>query len=754
MIRQKRKFLQNIRYLQQRAKLDLLKSQGYTREKLEQKIQRITDIEREISGYNKKMYEKWEKEYADFFAGRKEATGGSDTHPLDKDQIKAVLSDEMHQLLVAGAGSGKTAVLCAKAAFLMRRDKNFIPPKRILMLAFNRSAADKILEKMQNIYGFNKNALQVYTFHSFGLKCISQLHKYKSEVMGGEKAESEPERIFYELVKGDKVFQKKVLTYTTDHMAEDERQENFLTREKYVKAMEKRDKVSLLGVRVKSASEKKILDFFCRNDIRVEYEKEAKWAVNKTDEENRKEYRPDFYLPDYDIYLECWGISRNGKVPDFFRMDAESYKKGMEWKQKVFAENEKKLAEIYCFETEQDNFEDILKQRLAEKCPHINFNRLSDQELVEKVCAHKDNAIAYLHKELITKAVNKLQSQNRSPEEFIQDFERERDNYTTKQVLFGEIVIYYYKTYEEYKQKERKIDFNDMINICLQLLKENPKALANEYDYILVDEFQDISATRLDILKQFVHQLSETKLCAVGDDWQSIYGFTGSEVNYFTDFATHFGELDVNHLQTNYRSNKTIIEASCNLIAQNKEKVDKKVKPSPSRIDEEREIKVIEFSYSPNKEELKNTWISREIIDIYNQNPNKTILILARYKNSLKRLTDIFDPIKTKAFGEKKLKQIQFKTIHEAKGGEADFVFVLDLVDGSFPSTVENDIVFEIIEGRENRLKRLEEERRLFYVALTRSKEYVYLITDEDNYSVFLDEIHHKYKKIETVKCS
>jgi DNA helicase-4 len=143
---------------------------------------------------------------------------------------------------------------------------------------------------------------------------------------------------------------------------------------------------------------------------------------------------------------------------------------------------------------------------------------------------------------------------------------------------FGEMALLVYREYECHLKEKKFIDFNDMINQAIDRIRERPEVYAQRYEHILIDEFQDISHQRLSLVKCLVNESTTTKLFCVGDDWQSIYQFAGSDVSFFVDFEASFAEPAVNFLSTNYRSASSIVEASAHLIAFNRYQRKKQVR--------------------------------------------------------------------------------------------------------------------------------------------------------------------------------
>jgi superfamily I DNA/RNA helicase len=307
-------------------------------------------------------------------------------------------------------------------------------------------------------------------------------------------------------------------------------------------------------------------------------------------------------------------------------------------------------------------------------------------------------------------------------------YERSQKDQHERVRSFYKVAIPIIKRYIQYCVNKSYLDFNDLISTTISLFKNQPDIIhqfQNKFKYILVDEFQDVNSLQVDLIKLLL--TDETQLFCVGDDWQSIYGFRGSNVSYIVEFEKYFTNSETIKLNLNYRSTQNIVSASNEVIKNNKFKVEKEV--SASKMSEQ---KIVVFSGTHNEENI-NYCVGKiqELIESGVKNDD----ILFLYRRS-KMFTPYFQRFKTEGI------RIQARTIHGAKGLESKVVFILGLTDGNggFPDVWLEDRIFQIIKKADHDLL-LEEERRLFYVAITRAKDKLFLITEKGNESSFLKEI-------------
>jgi DNA helicase-2/ATP-dependent DNA helicase PcrA len=273
---------------------------------------------------------------------------------------------------------------------------------------------------------------------------------------------------------------------------------------------------------------------------------------------------------------------------------------------------------------------------------------------------------------------------------------------------FPELEMELERAYKEYKILNSKLDFNDLVRIYLEGLKEKMTwaiEASKEVQFVIVDEFQDTDFEQL----EWLQLLSPSKLTVVGDDWQAIYGFRGATSEPFLKFNTYFPETKKFFLKTNYRSLKEIIHVSSIPLSKNKSNIKKKVQ-------EYRKGKANLGKFKINSEE--------DILSIIKwiQKYPKEYILLCRSNFRIHYFNQLGIPEKNTM------------TIHAAKGLEFDTVFV-DLSSG-WNAMNKSDSTF------------IEEERRILYVALSRAKNSLYLIgnkeLDKDN---SLEDLFFSYFK-------
>ena len=308
-----------------------------------------------------------------------------------------------------------------------------------------------------------------------------------------------------------------------------------------------------------------------------------------------------------------------------------------------------------------------------------------------------------------------------------------------------------------------------VINIATKTITTNQ--YTSDYHYIIIDEFQDISKSRYQLIKALIDQKPSTKLFCVGDDWQSIYRFAGSDIGIFTGFEEYFKTStlkDFNRktnssiIEQTYRFDNKLIDVSSNFILKNPNQIVKSLKSN-----KQSDFEAITFhKYNDADKKGTNQYIAldKAIKEIIKSNPESktSILFLGRYEFDYKALTKLnyinirYDnknrPYKI-TYVNNDLLELNFMTVHSAKGLEADYVIILNGKSGTygFPSEISDDPLLNFLLSKADQFPN-GEERRLFYVALTRAKKHVHILSSVDYSSKFVDEIKEN-EPITAIKC-
>lgn len=652
---------------------------------------------------------------------------------LDDQQRECILREEKNNLVIAGAGSGKTTTIVGKVKYLLKRHN--YNPQELLVLSFTNASASEMAERIKAETSEN---IAVMTFHKLGLNIISEVEGKKPSLIKMELYDFVAEE-FNELTKDTK-YNSKVSSYFLSYLKKYKSRFDFKNEGEYIEYLKDTDIRTLKGERVKSFEEMEIANFLFINGIKYEYERKYE---KDTRNKNYSQYMPDFYLPDHKIYIEHFGIDRNGNVPKFFRdKDGQSakdaYNEGIRWKREIHKRYDTILVETYSFEKLEGNLSTNLKNKLQGY--GVSFNEISRNELWTLIEKHNTNELKSFVS-LMSTFISQLKGNNFNLEDIKQRnkisfkaYEKNRNE------AFIELITPIYNNYEKALKDSGDIDFNDMINRATSYVEQGK--YNKKYSYIIVDEYQDISKARYMLIKA-IKDKNDSNLFCVGDDWQSIYRFAGSQVNLFTNFEKYYGYTQKSYIETTYRFNKNIIDISSNFILKNKSQIKKQLKPFVNNDKES-----VKLLHGENTLDLR-----KGLRQKLEEMPEKsTVALLGRYNHVIdlkpyldEEITSNYDrhtKEMTVNYKRRKDLSIKFYTVHRSKGLQADYVFILNNSNKKlgFPSLIEDDAVLKLFESETENFENAE-ERRLMYVALTRAKKEVYLMIDNSCKSSFIREL-------------
>ena len=299
--------------------------------------------------------------------------------------------------------------------------------------------------------------------------------------------------------------------------------------------------------------------------------------------------------------------------------------------------------------------------------------------------------------------------------------------FKTRTYYFLKIVLIIYQLYMLELTSSNEIDFDDMIIKATDVV--NKTGIKNNYKYIIIDEYQDSSLVRFNLVKSIINK-TNAFLFVVGDDFQSIYKFAGCNLNIMLDFNKYFEDSKILKISNTYRNSQELIDIAGKFVMKNKKQIKKNLKSNKHL---KTPIQIIE--YKNYKNDFKK--IIEKLLD-------KKILVLGRNNKDIYDLIDddyIIDKNGNITYLPLDI-NMRYMTIHKSKGLEEEVVILINLKDDimGIPSKIEDDKVLNLVSPKIDKYP-YSEERRLFYVALTRTKSYVYLYVPKYHKSMFVKEI-------------
>lgn len=635
-----------------------------------------------------------------------------ESNPLTDKQRKACVIDEQNNLVLAGAGTGKTSTMIGRAGYLLK--SGLATSDKILMLAYANKAAKEMDERIQAKLAIN--TLTVKTFHALGKQIITDVEGAVPAI--NKMAEDGALRVKFvdDQIKRfllDDRYKSRVVTYFTRFTYPYKSKFAFKTLGAYNQYIVENEMRTLQGELVKSYEECEIANYLYRQGVAYRYE--ANYEVN-TAGPNYKAYQPDFYLPEYGIYIEHFGVNERNETPPF--MDRVSYLEGMAWKRALHETHQTRLIETFSYQKHQGVLTQVLRAKLLEA--EVTFRPLADDVLLNRL--HELGEVSRFS-ELIVNVLALFKAAYISIPGLGQLAQRHEDK--ERMLAAAKLFEPVYEAYQQQLRMTETIDFDDMISTAIAYVESGQ--YQSPYRYILVDEFQDISASRARLIKALLAQNTDNSLFCVGDDWQSIYRFAGSDVSITKDFDRHFGFSATQVLDKTFRFNNKIGELAARFVNQNPAQLEKTI--HSHRMVNKSAVSLI-------KTASQATGINAALTAIYQKQAGSSasVLILARFsfkKPDLTALKQQFPSL-----------NIEFMTVHAAKGKEADYVIIVGLEHGKhgFPSEKSTHPLLDMLLPKAEDFKHAE-ERRLFYVALTRAKHHVYLLADGNKASAFIREL-------------
>ena len=658
-------------------------------------------------------------------------------YPLTDEQRTAVVTEEDNILLVAAAGSGKSSTLVAKILYLLK--EGHYNAGQIISFAYNKDAQLELTARIDGLFerfNWNANRVPAKTFHGFCMEVLATVHEEKPSIAAvATSGRNQQLNYFNQLIDylrtSNPNFPGDLLTfYSTFKLPapRDGEIESLSDYKNYLNSLKGgsgRDPITgewrapltaMNGIKVKSLEEVRIANWLVLNGIAFEYERP--YGQNTADKEHRQ-YYPDFYYPDVNLWHEHFAINSQGQAPEFMK----GYLDGVRWKRELHHEWGTKLIETHSAHFQDGSIFDRLDKSLRElnipRQPPSNdqidalinqaFNPSRDLELVITFLKH------FKTNNLDLNNLNKGADQHPDP---------------LRAKAFLRVFEPVYRAYQANLDQVGEIDFEDLLHKACEHIETG--AYQSHYKYILVDEFQDASQDRLRLIKALAAQHKHSKLFAVGDDWQSIYRFSGADLKVMTGFPKIFGFTKQLQLSQTFRSVQQIVDVASEFVQRNPDQFKKIVKTLTSA----NQDPVILRPYDPaHPDKCLENVLDAIQKRVQHEGVQVSVFILTRYvaqrPSNANLLSTKYPNI-----------SVEWKTIHASKGLEADYVIIHHMNSGNygFPSEISDDPLLDLVIP-ENEVYPHAEERRLLYVALTRAKRAVFGFYSPNSPSAFVREL-------------
>ena len=663
-------------------------------------------------------------------------------YPLDPQQRDSIIKLEDNCLVIASAGSGKTSTILGKAKYLV--EKRLIAPSRILLLTYTKKAANELSERMK-IDGLHSS-----TFHALAYQIIAQVTGQAPSIC----KEDVSLNVFRKLILENSDFLHAINTYIIDQQSLMGLEHDYNDAFSYFEDRKKYGIQALFPdvdgkiIFTRSEEEKRLVSMLTRLGVPFRYENYYQYDTRTPE---RQQYKPDFTIYYQDaqgqwkwIYLEHFAIDSVGNVPRWFgegtrggwRTANQKYNDGIAWKRQTHREHGTTLIETTSADFRDGTVETKLRIQL-ERCG-VPIRERTDKELYELLVKRSKKLEKSVYT-LILSFVTLMKANEKTIDGLLQELPQDTDPHNNpidyrNRAILENIVKPFYEKYEQTLRQNYEIDFTDAIIQATALCRQG---LWKQYEYILVDEFQDISVDRYKLLQALRSENPKTKLFCVGDDWQSIFRFAGSDMSLVYEFEKYFGFTEQCKIETTYRFHQPLIDKSSEFIMKNKDQKEKTIKTP----DGDTKKTYLNFVKCDGE---NDDGVKKEVEKIIATIPTtQSVLLLGRYN---------YDAVSVGFKGDIQYsdnrmmvkiggREIPFLSVHSAKGLEADNVILVNCNQGAygFPSLIEDDPILDFVLSK-NEAYPYAEERRLFYVAMTRARMKMYVLYDQSKPSPFIGE--------------
>ena len=665
----------------------------------------------------------------------------------DTEQTKAIGAIEGHVKVVARAGSGKTTTLVTRALFLQQHCG--VAPGEMLLLAFNRKAAEEMQKRLTSY--LQSSIPHVMTFHALAYALVHPEEILIDEPEGQQSQSRALQDVIDQYVH-DLNYYDQIRTLMMAHFRTD--WERIISGgydrnpEEMLRYRRSLPRESLDGKYVKSFGEKVIANFLFECDIKYRYERNFWW--------NGVNYRPDFTIFTGDnrgVVIEYFGLEGDSDYDAMSEEKRNYWRNKPNWRLIEFSPNDlggKELVDFYI----------LLKEKLEDY--GIRCNQLSQEEIWYRI---KDRAIDRFTT-VVKEFIQRCRKLSLSPEQLSEKINN-LDHDSDVEQCFLNLAQVFYESYLKRLQATGEEDFDGIMQKAAEIVvagttefrRSSGSGDLKRIRYVLIDEYQDFSELFHRLVGAIREQNPRAHFFCVGDDWQAINGFAGSDLRFFQDFEQFFEDSRKLPVATNYRSARAIVDVGNALM---------KGQGTPARSHKKMPGKVTiadlsTFEPTPQEEEENSgDNLTPAVLRLVNKaiNDDKNVVLLSR-KNSLPWYVNYRDqrdqrnPLVESGIDrflgslrarlpDELAEKVTISTVHKYKGLEKYVVLVLDAVPRCYP-LIHPNLIFTRVFG--DSIERVvAEERRLFYVALTRAVEDLFILTEKDSFSPFLEDLERNIK--------
>jgi len=682
----------------------------------------VNEVYERLDEYNEEFIARKQQEYADVFSGM-----GEDNLSLNKQQELAVFRNDIHNQVNAGAGTGKTFSLSCRVKYLVEEG---VEEDDILALTFLSKATDEMETRLDDM--FDVTRVDTETLHAFGNHVLEAVDPSLVQ-LEDETRLREVSRVVSELKDADSDFRSNYVEFKSlfeDKRLQDDRDE----REEFVESLEHQSGTTLLGEDIvpyyteEKTAHNEIAAALFRHGIEYRYQQYAAWA----DTPGEEPYIPDFTLPQYGVCIEF----RPSK-PTRRRKKPYERKRTQDELDDIFTDSGQSLLTIPGDDVDAQRAGEVVIESLSNAGVNTGSTRDRD-DIVDT--AYRRNVVTRSIESLFADFIKKAKTNQIDPATKLGRIDEEEDPELFHFTLAATRVLQAYNDrYDEYNA----YDFVDMIVMATDAINEGRVDDMASYEHIIVDEFQDLNLVQIKFIQALLGRRDDSRLFAVGDDWQSIYGFKSARPDYFIEFEEHFAPATRTRLETNYRCPPSVVQAGNTLIQHNDAKTTKTVRAA-SDVETRPRVHTVsgssEYQYEENAIQ-RIVELVQESVETNDRDAGE-VMVLARNREGSRFIRDVERELRGSGVSVGGDDGVQVMTAHQSKGNEAEHVIIANAAAGArdgFPAKERDRNLTEMVEI--NTGSHLDEERRLFYVGVTRAEERLDIQTRSGQESPFISEI-------------
>ncbi len=629
----------------------------------------------------------------------------------DNQQMLCVIAQEHNHLVIAGAGTGKTSTIVAKVMYLLKTQQ--YAPNELAIFSFTKASASELKNRIRNATG---SQIYTATFHAMALRIVSSVERCTPKINN-----SPPEAIIKQMLSIQNLTKNEIQTVCKyvllggDHIRSEF---SFLTASDYLLHLDQHLPRTIDGQKVSNYGELVISNLLTIYGIDYIY-------YPKTH---------NFLIAGHNLYIEYYSINHNGDTPCYFfgnqhNATIQSSSKELDYLRNQYRSNAK-VIQCYSYQLFDGSLEHYLIDTLQKY--GINGSICDSQALWDYAFVQRPYLMTRLAKN-ISSIMTLMSSKNCSVQDLSAMIDKTWGTYCINPHFFSVLDIFH-THYDQILSATNSTTFDMLLAKATHYIKTGK--YIHRYKYVIVDEYQDISQAQYDFLQALRHSHSYS-LLAVGDDWQSIYGFNGSRVSYIMDFEQYWGPSYISKIETTYRFPQSLVDIGGKFIMQNPRQIQKNIHAKTTIHDP------LAILYADKK--TPSISLVAQALDTL---PLKSsVFLLGRNNKDWEKIKEdslYFEDGENGSilYSRRPDLSIQYMSVHSSKGLEADNVILINVIDDryGFPNQTASHPVVDLLIDLEDPYPHAE-ERRLFYVAMTRTRNRVFIITERGKESVFVHDL-------------